>query len=543
MWLRHTSSVGVLMICGLVSIPHDLHAQAIARSNGIGVRASYWSLADQPTKFSFSDTRSQFDVTGLGGWLNYFSRLNNRWYMDFQLGTIVRATGETEEVDKADVDVSLLVPFLFGVRYDLLSSSFHSSFQPYLGAGIGPYWATSFRVRNVETGEEITGEGRLLSGAYAGGGVNLLISSWLALNFELKYHFVDLNVGTNLRNFRYGKEFSGMEFGLGFSFMWGHRREMFRIKEIKVIVKDLYPAYYQFYNTYPIAMVTIQNVAGYSIDVNVRSYIRGYSDRPKDSGFVRLDKGEIKDIPVTAIFGSKLHRVSQRRPAVLDIKVEARAGGRVEKEISAQLMVHSRNAWNGEIDKLGYFVTTEDEAVMSFGRQVLDELPPGNDGAVVNFTKAVAIFQALARMNIRYHSDPNIPFYKDDRVQYAAETLELRTGDCDDLAVLCSSLLESQGINTAFVDVQDPQKEIAHLYLMFDTAVPASRGDLISSNEKRYAVRENSVGQKTIWIPVETTLIPQGFDAAWKAGALEYLQDGLLRGGLVEGWVRVIDVD
>jgi hypothetical protein len=141
--------------------------------------------------------------------------------------------------------------------------------------------------------------------------------------------------------------------------MWGASGD-FQIKETKVVVRDIYPAYYQFYNTYPLALVT-ENVAGYSIDVNVRGYVKGYSLRPKDSGFVHLARGETKDIPVTAIFGPNLREISRRTPAVLDLEVEARAGSTHRKEISAEIIVHNRNAWNGEIDKLGFFVTPDDE--------------------------------------------------------------------------------------------------------------------------------------------------------------------------------------
>jgi hypothetical protein len=103
--------------------------------------------------------------------------------------------------------------------------------------------------------------------------------------------------------------------------------------------------------------------------------------------------------------------------------------------------------------------------------------------------------------------------------------------------------LQSVGIKTAFVEVRDPQKEIAHLYLMFDTGLPADQGESVSSNEKRYILRQNKTGQQSIWIPVETTLVEEGFEAAWKAAALSYLEEGLLRNGLAEGWLFVIDTE
>jgi hypothetical protein len=136
-----------------------------------------------------------------------------------------------------------------------------------------------------------------------------------------------------------------------------------------------------------------------------------------------------------------------------------------------------------------------------------------------------------------------MPFYKDDRVQFALETLHIGSGDCDDLVVLYASCLESLGIRTAFVQVQDPEQEIAHLYLLFDTGIPPEQGYKISSNEKRFVIRSGNSRHKTIWLPVETTLIEEGFDVAWEKGALAYLEEGVVRNGLAEGWVRVIDVN
>lgn len=519
-----------------------LHAQRPSRANGIGVRASYWNLGEQATRFNISETKSTFDVSGVGGWLYYFSRLNNNWSLDFEIGGFVRVRGEENLISGTEVDVSVVAPILAGVRYDLLPVQNNSAAQPYLSAGLGPYLTTSFEVRDQGTGETVTGGGRNLFGAYAGGGLNLVMRSWAAFNFDLRYHFVDLKSSRGLAGLHHSSEYSGLEFGLGLCFMWGSKRELFQIKETKLVVRDLYPAYYNFYSTYPLALVTIKNTAGFPIEVNVQSNIRGYSERPKDSGFIRLEKNQTKDIPVTAILSPKLQAVARREPAILDIRAEARAGGNVRKETSAQIMVHSRNAWNGEVDKLSFFVTPEDERILNLNRRVLREMAEQEAVNVSVFDKAKALFAALGEAGLRYQSDPNIPYYQDDRVQFAAETLDLRAGDCDDLVILCASLFESAGIRTAFVEVRDPEKEIAHLYLLFDSGLPASRTAALSSNEKRYVMREKSAGPATAWIPLETTLVASGFEEAWKSGALQYLEEGILRNGLADGWVKIVEV-
>lgn len=538
--MRHLGMLLCVAIC-FAAPPPEAQAQR-GRANGISLRASYWNVGNQSLRWSGTTQNSAFEISGVGGWLNYFSRVSDHWYLDFNLGAIARIKGESNFSTNTEADISVLVPFLFGARYDLLPTKISSAFQPYLAAGLGPYWNNSLQVRNPATGEEFTGEGKIQLGSYAGGGLNLVMTSWLAWNFEMKYHFVGVRTHGDLEKISSDKNASGFEFGLGLAFMWGKKRELFRVKGVRTIVNDLYPAYLNFYSTYPLAFVTVQNLAGYPIEVNVRSVIQGYSERPKDSGFVRLAKGETKDIPVTAIFGAQLRRTSQRSAAVLDLKVEGRAGAQAQKEISAPIMIHSRNAWNGEIDKLGFFVTPEEENVLRFGR-ALQRTHAARDSTIVeNLVLARAVFDSLQRMQIRYQRDPNIPFYKDDRVQFATETLSLRGGDCDDLAVLYASLLESLGIHTAFVDVHDPQQPLAHLYLMFEAGIAPHAGELISSNPKRYVARENQNGRPTLWIPIETTLLAQGFEEAWKAGALEYLQEAVLRNGLSEGWVNVIEI-
>ena len=525
-----------IMLTTIVTINSVAIAQGLSRSSGLGMRISFWNITNHPTRINLSGyaKNAAVDISGAGAWLYFFSRMHNNWFLEFNLGAITGIHQKYTNYTVNDSEASAIIPFLLGLRYDLLSTRFPSKIQPYLSVGGGPYWTTSGKVGDVSYGGEIIIESDLLYGAYTGGGMNLILASWFALNLDLKYHFVD---------FKFEKKYSGLEFGLGFNFMWGKKREIFQVKEIKLVVNDIYPAYYQFYNMYPLALVTIKNVAGYSIDINLTSFIANYSERPKESGFIKVDKGKTIDIPVTAIFGARLQNVVHRKPAVLDIEIEARAGQTVKREFSAQLTVHSRNTWNGEVDKLGFFVTPDDKDILTLSRTIVNKNNFSVRNELEHFKKAELIFNELQHRGIHYHRDPNIPFYKDDRVQYALETLKIGSGDCDDLVVLYASLLESLGINTAFVEVKDPKKRIGHLYLMFDTGLPANQGKLISSNEKRYISRKNSSDQKTIWIPVETTLIENGFEKAWMTGATAYLQKGVLRNGIVDGWVKVVDVE
>ncbi len=335
----------VVAVMAVALISADLSAQGIVHSKGIGLRLGIWKYSNSPY---IETSPGQVVVTPVSASFYFYSRLSGNWFMEAGLGSV----GEVE-VNIGKVETVALVPLNFGVRYDLLSAKIESVLQPYLSFGAGNYWIS----RSLTQWGSVIAENDARLGLYAGAGVNIILNDWLALNSDLKYHFVNFD-NTPVENY------NGFALGLGVSYMWGEPREFFRIEEIKIIVQDIYPAYYQFYNTYPIALVTILNTAGFNIEVNLHSNIQGYSERPNESGFVNIAPGETADIPVVALFGKRLFNASKSEPAVIDLKAEARAGATQTRDISINVMVHNRNAWNGEMDRLSYFLTPDDRQIM-----------------------------------------------------------------------------------------------------------------------------------------------------------------------------------
>jgi hypothetical protein len=503
-------------------------AQGISRSSGIGVRWSIW----KPHNIGSHVYVGPFPViatvgSGEGGYLYYFTRLKENWYLETMFGgtgNVIYSRVGPFGTYTAEMSVT---PLLFGARNDFLSLEHGSIFQPYWSFGGGLHWISEIKSSTVAGVNAKVGSDAQI-GVYIGTGVNALLSSRFALNADFKYHLLEFNPE---------REYSGFEYSFGITYMWGDNPEIFRIEDIKVIVQDIYPSYYQFYNTYPLALLTVKNMVSYPIEVNIITNIQGFSERSQESGFKKINPGQTEDIPVYALFGTNLLYTKQREEAIIDIQLEARAGATQSKTISANIVIHSRNAWNGEINRLKYFLTPDDEEIIDISRQILENNPINEGSNIKNFEIAKTLFNALVDSGMRYLSDPNIPFYKDDYVQYASETIKKKTGDCDDLVILYGSLLESVGIKSAFVEVRDPEKEIAHLYLIFDTGVSQENSQQVSSNDKSYIVRNNK-----IWIPVETTLLQNDFNNAWKTAALNYLQQGVLRNGLTQGWVNIIDI-
>jgi tetratricopeptide (TPR) repeat protein len=129
------------------------------------------------------------------------------------------------------------------------------------------------------------------------------------------------------------------------------------------------------------------------------------------------------------------------------------------------------------------------------------------------------VFTALQQYDVRYKVDPASSYLElsksgdsPDYLQFPVQTLDYRTGDCDDLSILYSAMLEAVGVEAAFITVP------GHIYTAFKFAEDAGAvKKLISSGGD--VILPASGGA---WIPVETTMLDKGFLAAWAAGAKEW---------------------
>jgi hypothetical protein len=95
-----------------------------------------------------------------------------------------------------------------------------------------------------------------------------------------------------------------------------------------------------------------------------------------------------------------------------------------------------------------------------------------------------------------------------DTVRFPRTTLHNRTGDCDDTTALLGSLLESAGIPTAILTTP------GHIFLAFDSGEPTENAPYLTAAALDVIAHGGSV-----WVPVETTLLSQGFMAAWASGS------------------------
>jgi hypothetical protein len=320
------------------------------------------------------------------------------------------------------------------------------------------------------------------------------------------------------------------------------RESLARIEQVE-IYGAVYPSSVEKFAYRPIGKARLRNISGKHIQARVGFYVDRFMDAPTESQVVAIEPGGVAEVELTAVFNDRVKELTRMTVRDGNVYVTATPAENYDDRAQTRVLFRGKNDWDGNAQSLRYFVTPDDPDVLRTSRDILlqnSQLLQGTPSGLDSFRKARILINGFAG-KLMYISDPKLTA---DYVQYPAETLSIRGGDCDDMTVCFASLLSSIGISTAFIDVVPPEApDKSHIYLLFDTGLDPKFGDAVSDNPKRFVVRRVKSGAETIWIPIETTVITRGFDEAWTAGAQEYFDQVELGLGLAKGWVRIVDVN
>jgi tetratricopeptide (TPR) repeat protein len=285
---------------------------------------------------------------------------------------------------------------------------------------------------------------------------------------------------------------------------------------------DVYPVFHTYYDNHPLGKVVLTNASGQPITgIKVSLQIKEFMADPKDCPAPSvLGPGESKSVDLFGLFLPTILQTTEKTKTQARVDVEYTLGGQVQRQNLVQsIPILDRNATTWADDRrAAAFVTTKDPAVLIFSRNVNSMVKGKIQGAVnPNLLTAIAFFQALQLFGLTYSQDPipTVTANKQvaDYIQFPRQTLQYKGGKCSDFSVLYSALLESVGIETAFITIP------GHIFIAFSTGVSPdearktfSRADeLIFRNEKS-------------WIPVEVTE-SAGFLQAWQDGAKEWREN------------------
>ena len=368
------------------------------------------------------------------------------------------------------------------------------------------------------------GYGGMYFGTAGGGSVfNPFVAGGADLSFLLN---PSLNVGigaTYKYHFLPGEYlYQGVGINIGLSYNVGAAK---RKAEIQVTprIQQIFPLFFTYYDNNPAGSLTLKNFEREKVeDLKVSFYVKQFMDQPKLSAEIEsLGRGEQIDIPVYALFTDEIFGVTEGVKVAGEIQLEYRFLG-IERldSVPVTVTVNNRNAMTWDDDrKAAAFVTAKDELVLGFAKQVASLV--SNEGSTAinsTFRSAMALFEFLSRYGIGYVIDPVTPYEEFsensnaiDFIQFPSQTLAFKAGDCDDISILYAAMLEAIGVRTAFITAP------GHIYMAFAVGMDPESARKIFLKPEDLIFREGDT-----WIPVEITLVKDGFIKAWQIGAKEW---------------------
>lgn len=303
------------------------------------------------------------------------------------------------------------------------------------------------------------------------------------------------------------------------------------------IDKDIYPTFTENYLDYPFAYGTIINLTDKYVNVKPLAKIEGINEESIQSPASSIAPHDTAEVPFYIIIPEKYHS-DKTALSYADFYLVTE-NEQPDDQFQKAILVNSSNSWDGRVSDLYYFIKkdidfsmTNSKKILNENKAILDTLP----AVLENFYKAKILFNKFIK-NLVYTSDPRAT---GEYVQFPHETFELKGGDCDDLSVFYSSLLESVGIQTALVDYKS-DGTVRHVNLLFNTGLSPGQAKLITKNDTKYFVRESLEGKDEIWLPVETTSLTD-FETAWKIGSEKFNKEAVNDFGIAKGKVEIIDV-
>lgn len=293
---------------------------------------------------------------------------------------------------------------------------------------------------------------------------------------------------------------------------------------LNVNISPIFPSVYRNYTeAQSIGQVVIENNTA-SVITNARLEV-SFSRFAAESYFIDLPVMSPRSnttVPLFMAFTSDIMSNDSDTNAQLTLNLIYNHRGEALTDVSnANVTVHRRSAisWRDK-RSLAAFISPGSETIRQFVSEINSNL---ESVSARDLPEAIAIgarlYSTLNNSGFVYQRDPNIETILTtgvlDDIQFPAETLVLRSGECDDFVVLFCSLLEAQGIRTAYIDVP------GHVFMAFDTGLTPDDISFMGLEQWRFITYENRA-----FLPIETTLLGRGsFMQAWENAALRWQQE------------------
>ena len=295
-------------------------------------------------------------------------------------------------------------------------------------------------------------------------------------------------------------------------------------REVALIadIAPIFPVFHKYYDDHPIGKAVLKNKGTGTIEgIQVQLVVKGYMTEKKPcAGPDRLGPGMEGEVALYALFTKDVLDISEPTKALANISVEYVSGGQVwTQEFVQTVSFLNRNnmTWDDD-NRVAAFVTANDRSVMMFRSAAVAVVDRASAAVDAKLRTAIALHEALRLYGMKYWSDPKSSFvdkYRKkteiDYLQFPEQTLQLKTGDCDDLSILYAALLEASSVDTAFIVVP------GHIFIAFGLTIPPEK-----AKTSFFKWEDLIITGDAVWVPVEVTSLKESFLRAWETGAKEW---------------------
>jgi tetratricopeptide (TPR) repeat protein len=348
---------------------------------------------------------------------------------------------------------------------------------------------------------------------YVAGGLGLAyaVQPFLSLGAEGRYRF--------LADGRNGSLLNGVSITLSARLTFLSPRKL-KIQDLQL--KPVFPVLYKYYATHPVGTLKLSNEGAVPLeDIKVSLSVERYMDGPTSCAAPKvLAPRSDGSVQLYALFNQSVLEITEGNVVSARVTVEYTVSGKpYTTEVTQPMRLYDRNAMTWDDDrKAAVYVTAKDPLILETAKPIARwsrEQPTAFDG---NFLVAMAIHESLRLHGVNYVVDPTSP-YSDrtkttlaiDYLQFPRFTLAYKAGDCDDLSILYAALLESVGVDTAFITIPN------HIYLAIALKIPFEEAQRTFINKEDVIDFDGKA-----WIPLEVTMVQRRFLEAWSTGAREW---------------------
>jgi len=323
------------------------------------------------------------------------------------------------------------------------------------------------------------------------------------------------------------------EFRFTVSFAPERMRDVIEVQHIEISEQILYPYRCKHNNPALLIKIDVKNKIDKPVELTVKLTGR---DLPLFSKSLTIKEGfhSTIGIPIPHDLANVL---AGNHHYNVDILAYRRGKQIIHRTLSFEMK--DKHDWCGDPKDLVYFLTPDDKQIFTESRRIISRYSKSkNPEDALQIAEHIYNF---IRYSINYIHDPKPLHQKQDRVQYPVETLHSGSGDCEDLAILMISLLQSVGIEAAFAEFNSPRSEDGHVFILFDSRRNISQILAKDENLQNFIIRNYNSRESKCYIPLELTRPELTFEGSWDYAISMYNEYAIAQEGLVNGWFHIID--